>query len=373
MVVTVRAYDHRIRLRSPAPRRLNGSVPRQRSFPLETERLTIRLLARGDITEFTRYRNIDDLARFQDWPLPYTRDLAHELIDEMESLIGPTADRWVQLALDDGSGIVGDVAVWLDADQQLALVGYTLAPEHQGHGYATEAVRAVVDWLFRIGRVHRIAATIDPRNLASARVLERCGFEYVGTARSAAYVRDEWADDARFSLLEPDWRAWIARPTGPPLDVSLVDITHDNVSALGAIDRSFSQRRLVAPVLVSLAEAYAALTSCGEVLHLWLRAVEADGELVGFVMVSEPHAEQPNPYLWRLVIDTPHQGRGIGRRVILDIARRRRESSSHLAVSFPPDVVGSPAGFYARLGFEPSGIGDHGQVEALLDLTGVPD
>ena len=185
-------------------------MPRQRSFPLGTERLTIRLLARGDITEFTRYRNIADLARFQDWPLPYTRDLAHELIDEMETLTGPTADRWVQLALDDGSGIVGDVAVWLDTHQQLALVGYTLAPEHQGHGYATEAVRAVVDWLFRHKRVHRIAATIDPRNLASARVLERCGFEYVGTARSAAYIRDEWADDARFSLLEPDWRAWIA-------------------------------------------------------------------------------------------------------------------------------------------------------------------
>ena len=353
---------------------MNGRVPRQRSFALETERLTIRLLARSDITEFTRYRNIDDLARFQDWPLPYTRDLAHGLVDEMEPLTGPTADRWVQLAVDDGSGIVGDVAVWLDADQQLALVGYTLAPEHHGRGYATEALRAVVDWLFRRKRVHRIAATIDPRNLASARVLEHCGFEYVGTARSSAYVRNEWTDDARFSLLEPDWRAWIARPTEPPIDVSLVDITHDNVSAVGAIDRSFSQRRFVAPVLVSLAQAYAPPTVNDVVLHPWLRAVEADGELAGFVMVSEPHVERPHPYLWRLIIDTRHQGRGIGRRVVLDIARRQRRNGwSHLAVSFLPDVAGSPARFYERLGFERSGIGDHGEVEALLDLTRVPD
>ena len=155
------------------------------------------------------------------------------MTDAMESLGGPTAGHWAQLALDDGSGIIGDLAVWLDHDANFATIGYTLAPEHQGQGYAIEAVGAIVEWLFRRKRVHRIAATIDPRNMASARVLERSGFEYVGTARSAAFVRGEWSDDARFSLLEVDWRAWVDRPTDPPDQVTLVEVTPDNVRERG--------------------------------------------------------------------------------------------------------------------------------------------
>lgn len=360
---------------TPAARtRLNVKVPSQRSIVIETERLTIRMLGRDDVTEFTRYRNIESVARFQDWPLPYTRDLAHELVDELEVLNGPTAGGWVQLAIDGGTGIIGDVAVWLDDDTTFAILGYTLAPEHQGRGFAQEAVGAVVDWLFRRRRVHRIVATIDPRNLASARVLERCGFEYVGTARRSAFVRDEWADDTRFSLLEDDWKAWRSRPTGPPLEVRLIEITHDNVSAVGSIDPAFSQRELVAPVLASLAEALVPPTVRGETIQPWIRAVEADGDIVGFVMMAEPYVGRPHPYLWRFLIDPRHQGRGIGRRVVLDIAHRRRaEGCTHIQVDFVPDVVGSPARFYMALGFVPTGEQHAGEVEALLDLARLID
>ena len=318
-----------------SPTGLNGTVAGRREFGLETERLTIRVLARPDITEFTRYHNLEAVARFQDWSLPYTRDLAHQMTDAMESPGGPTAGQWAQLALDGGSGIIGDVAVWLDADATMATIGYTLAPQHHGQGYAVEAVAAVIDWLFRRKRVHRVMATIDPRNLASARVLERCGFEYAGTARSAAYVHGEWTDDARFSLLEPDWRSWVDRPAGPPRCVSLIEITHDNVRAVGQLDRSFSQRELVAPVLVSLAQALVPPTVGGETIRPWLRAVEADGDLVGFVMMAEPHVGQPHPYLWRFLIEPGHQGRGIGRRVILDIAAK---------YNVPPEMIWKPSG-----------------------------
>jgi RimJ/RimL family protein N-acetyltransferase len=328
------------------------------------------MLSRPDITEFTRYRNITDVARFQDWPLPYTRDLAHELVDALDALAGPTNGGWVQLAIDAGAaGMIGDVAVWLHDDGTFAMVGYTLAPEHQGRGYAIEAVTAIVDWLFSRKRVHRIAATIDPRNLPSARVLERCGFEYVGTARRAALVRDEWADDARFSLLPEDWKAWRLRPTGPPRRVRLAEVTHANLRDVAAIDRSFSQRELVAPVVDSLAEALVPPVVRGETIRPWFRVIEADGEPAGFVMIAEPYDGSPHPYLWRFVVDHRHQGRGIGRRALLDIARERRAAgATHITVSWVPDVVGSPAPFYERLGFVPTGDVDDGEVVAILDL-----
>ena len=123
-------------------------MPR-RALRLTTDRLTLRPLARQDITEFTRYRNLPDVARYQDWTMPYTRDLAHALVDDNEELGVPTPGQWLQLAIVDGDDrLLGDVAIWLDAAALLAMIGYTLAPESQGKGYAVEAVKAVVDWLF---------------------------------------------------------------------------------------------------------------------------------------------------------------------------------------------------------------------------------
>ncbi len=302
--------------------------------------------------------------------MPYTRDLAHELIDTMEALGGPTRNEWVQLAIDAGDGMVGDVAIWLDDAGTFAMLGYTLDPLHQGKGYASEAVETVIEWLFRRRKVHRIAATIDPRNLASARVLERCGFEYVGTARSAALVRGKWCDDARFSLLEPDWKAWRSRPTSPPTDVGLIEITADNVRAVSDIEQSFSQRELVAPVLVSLAEALVPPNVRGEAVRPWVRAIEADREIVGFIMLAEPYEGSTDPFLWRLIVDHRHQGRGIGRRAVEQvIAERRAAGHSHVTVSYVRDAVGSPARFYERLGFVPTGRIDDGETEARVDLS----
>ena len=93
--------------------------------------------------------------------------------------------RWLQLAITDlDDRLMGDVAVWLDDDEQLAMIGYTLAPEYQGRGYRR-----------RSGRCHRSTGCSPPARCtawrprsirttcASARVLERNGFRYIGTAR----------------------------------------------------------------------------------------------------------------------------------------------------------------------------------------------
>lgn len=323
-----------------------------------------------DITEFTRYRNIPEVARFQDWPMPFTRDHAYVIADDMERCDGPTRGHWVQLGLDGPDGLVGDLAVWLADDGLLAMVGYTLAPEHQGHGYAIEAVESIVAHLFARRRVHRIAATIDPRNLASARVLERTGFRHVGVARSAALVRGEWTDDDRYSLLVDEWRSWVHRPTTAPRRVDLLEVTRERLPTLVTVEAAPSQRDLVAPVLISLAEALVPPVDDGIAVRPWYRAVEADGEIVGFVMVAEPTARKPDPYLWRLVVDHTHQRRGIGRRAVLSVAAEWREQgATRMFVHYVPNRPGSATGFYAGIGFVPTGKNHGGEVEAVLDLT----
>lgn len=341
----------------------------RRPFELRTDRLTLRMLARRDITAFTMYRNDPDVARYQEWTLPYTRDLAHELVDEMEALGAPRPGSWAQLAMEHAGQLVGDFAVWIDPDDELAMIGYTVAPAHQGHGYAVEAAEAVIDWLFARDTIHRVAATIDPRNIASARVLERCGFQYVGTARAAAWSHGEWTDDARFSLLRAEWRRWAARPTGPPETVRLVEIDADNVDEVCAIDIAHSQRRFVDGVGKSIARAAHPPVVDGISITPWYRAIEADGELAGFVMLDlHPHR---TPELCQLLVDQWHQGRGIATRAVGEVARRLEATgATHVEATFVDEPAG-PEVFYGRLGFTRTQRDADGSLRARADLQEV--
>ena len=340
-----------------------------RGFALSTERLRIRPIRAADVPEFVRYRNIDEIARYQDWPLPYTENHAAQMVDADHH--GPRSGEWVQLAIEHDGWLVGDIAVWIDDDGILASIGYTVAPEHQGHNYAVEAAEAVIEWLFESAGVHRITATLDPRNIASARVLERTGFEYVGTARSAALVRNRWEDDTRFSLLADDWRAWCRRTTSPPDTIEFVAVDAGNVRAVGNIEVAHSQRRFVAGVTQSIADAAHPAQVDGVALRPWYRAIEADGELVGFVMVALPTSSQPVPVLSRLLVDTWHQRRGIARRAVGLLARTLAEQGcTALDVGFVDEADG-PEAFYAELGFERTFIADDGEVWARASLDAI--
>jgi RimJ/RimL family protein N-acetyltransferase len=335
-------------------------------LPVETDRLQIRAFRRTDVTRFTSYRNDPTVARYQDWNLPYTRDHSHALIDEQEGVTGPVPGQWVQLALDDGTGLIGDLALWLAEDGHLAMIGYTLATEAQGRGLATEAVGALLDRLVERPAPHRVAATLDPSNVASARLLERLGFRYEGRSIGAALVRGRWEDDDRYAVLAHEYRSWRTQPAIPPSEVRLVEITPDNIRAVQSIETHRSQQRFVATVAESLADALVPEVVEGVPLSPWFRAVEADSRLVGFVMVAESTPTFPTPTLWRLLIDRRHQGRGIGDRVVRLVARHLDPSALLLATTWV-EGPGSPAGFYRRLGFVPTGRLVDGEVEATID------
>ena len=61
-----------------------------------------------------------------------------------------------------------------------AEIGYGVADEHQGHGYATEAVTAAAAWALRQSAVQSVTAEVERENTASVRVLEKSGFALTG-------------------------------------------------------------------------------------------------------------------------------------------------------------------------------------------------
>ena len=171
------------------------------------------------------------------------------------------------------------------ADGCVAEIGFTLAPAHHGKGYASEAAGAMIDALFAQTNVHRIAASIDPANVASMRVLEHLGFRYEGTARRAELVRGEWVDDMQFALLRDDRTDWLARPTSCQT-VELVEITTGNLQATVSLATHRYQEQFVAPMARSFSQALIPPMHNDHPVVPWMRAVQADGEIVGFMMLS---------------------------------------------------------------------------------------
>ena len=153
------------------------------------------------------------------------------------------------------------------------------------------------------------------------------------------------------------------------MTVTLREITEDDADAVRALRLAPGQERFVSTVADSLAEAAAHPEG-----NPWFRAVYADGRPVGFVMLSwdvEPRPPDINGpwFLWKLLIDHRHQGKGYGREVVRQVVELvRGEGAAELLTSHVPGD-GGPAGFYAKLGFVPRGdLDPDGEVVLRLDL-----
>lgn len=86
---------------------------------------------------------------------------------------------------------------------RLPEIGYILHPDYWGQGFATEALTAVVAHIFAHHPVDGLRADIDPRNLASIRLLERLGFTESHRATRTWKIGEEWCDSVYYTLKRP--------------------------------------------------------------------------------------------------------------------------------------------------------------------------
>jgi aminoglycoside 6'-N-acetyltransferase len=177
---------------------------------LVTQRLTIRRFRPEDAAAFAAYRSDPEIARYQGWTTPFTLVQARRFIAELAASHPDTPGGWFQFAVTESvSGeLLGDVAAGTDGDDpRLAEVGFTFARAHQGRGYATEALTAVLDHLLRGRGKHRVSATCDARNAASVALLERVGMRREAHHLQNAWWHGEWTDEYVYAVLADEWRA----------------------------------------------------------------------------------------------------------------------------------------------------------------------
>jgi RimJ/RimL family protein N-acetyltransferase len=102
--------------------------------------------------------------------------------------------------------LVGHVTMTIQrAQPRQGEIGFIFHPDDQGHGYATEAARALLGHAFGHYDLHRVYGRLEPRNEASARVLEKLGLRREGLLVENEWVKGEWQSEAIYALLAREW------------------------------------------------------------------------------------------------------------------------------------------------------------------------
>ncbi|RZT20227.1 aminoglycoside 6'-N-acetyltransferase [Kribbella sp. VKM Ac-2569] len=169
-----------------------------------TDRLILRRFKPTDAERFAAYRSDPQVARFQSWDAPVPLAEAQRTVERFAQG-DPEAPDWFQYAVDLDGVLIGDLGLNLNENLMQADLGFTLASEYQGHGYASEAVRGLLHHLFVDRELHRVSAECDARNTASARLLERVGFTREGERPANTWFKGEWTDDWLYGLLRDDY------------------------------------------------------------------------------------------------------------------------------------------------------------------------
>ena len=178
------------------------------SWPLRTERLSIRPSEESDAAAFHGYRSDPEVSY---WLPRLTTDLA-----AVEERFSGEEFRSKTLMVEHDGSVVGDLYLSLSdtwaqaevADQapQQAEIGWALGSAYQGRGLAIEAVRRLVDCCFGELGLHRVYAICFADNVGSWRLMERLGMRREAhTLKDSLHRERGWADGYTYALLAEEW------------------------------------------------------------------------------------------------------------------------------------------------------------------------
>jgi RimJ/RimL family protein N-acetyltransferase len=177
-------------------------------FPLLTERLLLRPFAPEDFAALYALRSGAETMRWL-YQEPVTEEEARAMLELRLPMVAIAAEGdslGLVLESRETGAYLGDCNLTLVSEQhRLGEIGFVLHPDHQGHGYATEAARELLRIAFVELRLHRVIGRTEARNAASARVLERLGMRREAHLVENEWVKREWQSELVYALLEQEY------------------------------------------------------------------------------------------------------------------------------------------------------------------------
>ena len=167
--------------------------------------VTLRELVVGDCDAVHAFAGLPEACRYQAWG-PNTEEQTRDFVQgAVDARLQSSRARFVYAACLDGELVgIGELKVRSLAHRQ-GEISYLVHPRVWGRGVGTAIGGELLGRGFGLTGMHRIYATCDPRNVASARVLGKLGMTREGRHRHTALIRDGWRDSDVFSILDQEW------------------------------------------------------------------------------------------------------------------------------------------------------------------------
>lgn len=175
---------------------------------IRTERLVLRDLKETDLQAVHSYASDPEVVRYMDWG-PNTKEETQDFIQRTITNQKEKPRRVYTLAivLKAEDELIGSCGMHTsNSDNREGWLGYCLNRHFWGQGYATETAEALLTFGFTQLKLHRIFATCDPANVASARVLEKIGMQREGHLREHKWAKGCWRDSFLYAILENEWK-----------------------------------------------------------------------------------------------------------------------------------------------------------------------
>ena len=175
---------------------------------IETSRLILRRAVREDAEPmFRNWASDPEVTKFLTWP-------AHSNIAVSEMVIGSWLQEYEKesyyqwmIVLKELDEPIGSISVVRQNDRvEEAEIGYCIGRQWWHKGIMTEALSAVIDYLFTEVGMNRVAARHDPNNPHSGGVMRKCGMKYEGTNRACDRNNQGICDAAQYSVLRGEWQ-----------------------------------------------------------------------------------------------------------------------------------------------------------------------
>lgn len=174
---------------------------------IATPRLSLRLLTDDDIPALLAFRQLPDVMQYLSNRPVTANDILEEIAYNLTAPVGTPGYR-IRLVLvpNDTNEVIGECILKITEEKHYqGELTYVLHPAHQGKGYATEAVRALICYAFSTLRLHRLTATIFADHTASIKVAERVGMRQEAYFRQVVPREGRWLDDTIYALLREEW------------------------------------------------------------------------------------------------------------------------------------------------------------------------
>lgn len=173
---------------------------------LETERLVLRRFVKEDAAAMYKNWAADkEVTKYLMWPAHSSQKVSEKVIEDwVKAYDSKSYYQWAIVLKEKGEPIGSISVVHMNEEVSMAHVGCCIGKAWWHRGVMSEALKAVMDFLFDVVDVNRIESRHDPRNPNSGKVMEKCGMRYEGTLRSSDRNNQGICDASYYALLKSE-------------------------------------------------------------------------------------------------------------------------------------------------------------------------